>query len=164
MLAVLLVTVLFVAISVYFYFRAEKLQQDLLILKREVASTQKENANLSTSMALLASSHEEFVKNRLNLLIAKKELTSAETDIDLLKPLINNYVVIFRECLLGKGKMQHIIKKYFNNQDPEVFQEFTNKIIKTDIKLQRLWGSNNLAGFISLVETLLIKYNEVKSI
>ena len=42
MLAVLLITVLFVVLCVYFYFRAEKLQRELLLLKREVANTQKE--------------------------------------------------------------------------------------------------------------------------
>jgi len=31
MFAVLLITVIFVAISVYFYFRSEKLQRDLLV-------------------------------------------------------------------------------------------------------------------------------------
>ncbi len=162
MLAVLLITVLFVAISVYFYFRAEKLQRDLLILKREITSTQKENTTLSKSMALLANSHEDFVKTRFSLLVTKTEQTSQKNDVELLKPLINNYAVIFRECLVGKGKMQASIKKCFNNQDNEAFKEFTSKIIKTDTKLQRLWGSNNLAGFISLVESLLMKYTEVK--
>ena len=62
-------------------------------------------------MALIASSHEDFTKTRLNMLLANKEQISKETDLDLLKPLINNYAVIFRECLTSKGKMQGIIKK-----------------------------------------------------
>jgi len=164
MFAVLLITVLFVTISVYFYFRSEKLQRDLLISKRELANTQKESIALSKSIALLASSHEDFVKTRLNLLIAKTEQSSEKSDVSLLKPLISNYAIIFRECLTGKGKMQKIIKKCFSNQDPEVFKEFTHKVIKADTKFQRLWGSNNLTGFVSLVESLLIKYDGVKKI
>lgn len=164
MFAVLLITALFVAISVYFYFRSEKLQRDLLILKRELTNAQKESIALSKSMALLASSHEDFVKNRLNIIVAKTAQSSEKSDVELLKPLVSNYAIIFRECLTGKGKMQKIIKKCFNNQDSEVFKEFTSKIIKTDTKLQRLWGSNNLTGFVSLVESLLIKYDEVKKI
>jgi len=113
-------------------------------------------------MALLASSQEDFVKKRLSLLIAKTEQSSEKSNVELLKPLINNYAIIFRECLTGKGRMQKIINKCFNNQDPEVFKEFADKVIKADTKFQRLWGSNNLIGFVSLVESLLIKYDEVK--
>jgi hypothetical protein len=160
MLAVLLVTLLFIAVSIYFYFRAETLQRDILILKRESSDTKKENIALSKSMALQASNHEEFVKTRLNILITKTEQTSEKNDVNLLKPLINNYSLIFHECLTGKGKMQAIIKKCFNNHDPDMFKEFMDKIIKTDSKLKRLWGSNNLAGFISLVEALLVKYTD----
>lgn len=160
MLAVLLVTLLFVIISIYFYFRAEKLQRDILILKRESSDTKKENIALSKSMALQASNHEDFVKTRLNLLINEADEASEQNNVNLLKPLINNYSVIFHECLMGKGKMQAIIKKCFDNHDPEIFREFTDKVIKTDSKLKRLWGSNNLAGFISLVEALLVQFTE----
>ncbi len=162
MFAILLITALFVAISVYFYFRAEKLQRDLFILKRELSNTQKEAVALSKSMALLASSHEDFAKNRLNLLLEKTEQSSEKNEVELLKPLFSNYAIIFRECLTGKGNMQKIIKKCFSNQDSEVFNEFTCKVIKADAKFQRLWGSNNLTGFISLVESLLIKHDEIK--
>lgn len=156
MLAVLLITLLFVAISIYFFFRAEKLQHELLLLRREINNTQQENKNLSKSMALLASSHGDFAKSRYSVIANKAE----NTEIELLKPLINNYAVIFRECLTGKGKMQAITKKCFNNQDKEAFNKFTTTITKADVKLQRLWASNNLAGFISLVEALLVKYSE----
>ncbi len=123
-----------------------------------MACTQKENITLSKSMALLASSHEDFVKTRFNLLVAKAEQTSQKSEVELLKPLVNNYAVIFRECLIDKGKMQAIIKMPFKSQENEAFKEFASKIIKTDTKLQRLWGSNNLSGFIALVESLLMKY------
>ncbi|MCW8832883.1 MAG: hypothetical protein OQK09_10095 [Colwellia sp.] len=159
MIAVLLVTALFVVISVYFYFRAEMLQRELLVLKRESANIQKENKNLSKSMALLASSHEDFAKSRLSLLGTN---TSENKDIELIIPLINNYAAIFRECLTGKGKMQPMIKKCFDNHDPDAFKAFMKTIIKTDSKLQRLWGSNNLAGFVSLAESLLIKFSKEK--
>ena len=160
MFAVLLITALFVVISVYFFFRAEKLQHSLLSMRREISHTQKENKAMSKSMALIASNHEEFVKNRLSLLIVKAELGGGKDNVELLKPLINNYANIFRECLLGKGKMQSMIKKCYQHNTPEDFKKFTSVIIKSDPKIQRLWASNNLAGFISLVESLLMKYGE----
>ena len=51
-----------------------------------------------------------------------------------------------------------MIKKCYENQVTHPFNDFTSNIIKADPKIQRLWGSNNLAGFTSLVETLLTKY------
>lgn len=163
MLAVLLITILFVAISIYFFFRAEKLQRDLLLLKREITSTQQENKILSKSIALTANSHEEFAKSRLNLILNSAEQTADKANIELLKPLINNYAVIFRMCSTNKDKMHAITKKCFNNQDKEAFKEFATKVIKADVKLQRLWASNNLAGFMSLVEAVLVKFSENKT-
>ena len=64
MIAVLLITALFVFISVYFFFRAEKLQRLIAVLNRDTAKAQKENQLLSKSMALMAGNTEGFVKNR----------------------------------------------------------------------------------------------------
>jgi len=161
MLAVLLITALFVALSIYFFFRAEKLQHTLLRLKRETANTSKENTTLTKSMALIASNHEEFAKSRLQQLLANNKEQRRSDNAELIKPLINNYVIIFGECLKGKGQLQTITKKCFDNQGTNDYKEFVNKIIKNDVKIKRLWASNNLIGFISLVEALLVKYNHV---
>lgn len=161
MLAVLLITALFVALSIYFYFRAEKLQHTLLRLKRETANTSKENTALTKSMALIASNHEAFAKSRLQQLLANNKEQKRSGNVELIQPLINNYVIIFGECLKGKGQLQTVTKKCFDSQDTNGYKEFVNKVIKNDVKIQRLWASNNLIGFISLVEALLVKYGDI---
>ncbi len=159
MLALLLITALFIALSIYFFFRAEKLQNTLRLLKRDSTSTSKENISLSESIAAIASSHEEFAKNRLQLILTNNESHPKVDHIELIRPLISNYVTIFNECLKQKGRLHAITKKCFDSQSDDKYKEYINKIIKNDEKLQRLWASNNLIGFISLVEALLTKYN-----
>ena len=161
MLAVLLIIVLFVALSIYFFFRAEKLQHSLLRLNRETSNKLKENTALTKSIALIVSNHEEFAKSRLQKLLTNKEQCSES--IELIKPLINNYAVIFSECLKEKGKLQVAAKKCFENQGAHDYKEFVNKVIKNDEKIQRLWTSNNVIGFISLVEALLVKYESIET-
>lgn len=163
MLAVLLITVLFVALSIYFFFRAEKLQHTLLRLKRETANTSKENTKLTKSMALIASYHEEFAKSRLQQLLANNKEHNSSDNVELIKPLINNYIIIFSECLKEKGKLQAITKKCFESQNTNDYNEFINKIIKNDEKIKRLWASNDILGFISLVEALLVKYDSAET-
>jgi len=159
MLAILLITALFMVISIYFFFRAEKSQHSLLLLKRETANTVKNNTVLTKSIAMIASNHGEFAKSRLKKLLTKNQDQQSLKNIAIIKPLINNYNVIFMECLKGKGKLQSITKKCYENQD--AFSDFINNIIKSDVKIQRLWASNNLIGFVSLVEALLVKYDDI---
>jgi len=160
MIAVLLITALFVFISVYFFFRAEKLQRTIVLLKRDTAKTQKENQIFSKSMALMAGNTEEYAKSRLQLLLVKTQDKKTLNELDLIKPFINNYSLIFKECLMKKGKLQSTTRKCFANLDGDVFKEFFETIIKKDNKVQRLWNSNNFIGFISLAEALLVKYEE----
>ena len=158
MIAVLLITVLFVALSVYFFFRAEKLQQTILSLKRERAKSQQENQVFSKSMALMAKKHEEFVKNRLQLLLDQTQPEQTQNDLMLIKPLLHNYALIFKECLMKKGKMHSTTKQCFSKLEGSAYQDFISTIIKTDTKIQRLWNSNNFSGFVSLAEAILVKY------
>lgn len=163
MIVLFLITALFVAISVYFYLRAEKLARNILTMKREVDNTQKEHAALSKSLAQVANSYEESSKKRLNEILTTNVTTQDNSDIELLKPLINNYGKIFHECLSGKGKLHAIVKKYFSGQDINAYDEFIKRIINTDKSMKRLWGNNNVAGFVSLVESLLTKYGAVNT-
>ncbi|MBL4823453.1 MAG: hypothetical protein JKX90_08015 [Colwellia sp.] len=158
MLAILLITALFVVISVLLFFRAEKLQHSLLVLKRETTDTLKENKTLAESMVLIASKHEQFTKNRLQQLLANNKKHKRPDTAELIQPLINNYLLIFSQCL-KKQKLQTITKKCFESQSTNDYKEFINKVIKNDVTIKRLWASNNLIGFISLVEALLVKYN-----
>jgi len=61
---------------------------------------------------------------------------------------------------LKKGRLHTITKKCFSNLEGDLFKDFFEQVIKKDSKIQRLWNSNNFIGFISLVEALLVKYEE----
>lgn len=162
MLVLLLITALFIALSIYFFFRAEKLQNTIRLLKRDKGKTLQENTVLNETIALIANNHEEFAKIRLQLLLTDDESQLYSEHVKLIQPFINNYVIIFNTCLKEKGRLHSITKECFDNQNSEEYINFINKIIKNDKKLQRLWESNNVIGFISLVEALLIKYNTEK--
>jgi hypothetical protein len=158
MIAVLLITVLFIIISIYFFFRAEKLQRSLHVLKRDTAIIQKDNQVLSKSMLLMAGNTEEFAKNRLQLLLNKTKDQASLDELALIKPFIHSYSLIFKECLMKKGKLHGTTKKCFSNHEGDLYKDFFEKIIKKDSKIQRLWNSNNFIGFISLTEALLVKF------
>ena len=129
MIFVLSIAAIFVALSIYFYFRAEGLQRELFSVKKELSSSQKENKFYIDSMAIIAKRHEDFV---------------------------NNYASIFIECLKGKGKLQSITKKCYGNFDDGAFKRFVAHVAKQDASVRRMWSSNNLTGYISLIEALLL--------
>jgi hypothetical protein len=160
MFFVLFITVLFIGISIYFYFRAEGLQRTLLNTKREFSSTQKENKSYVDSMALIAKRHEDFAKHRLEKIKTNQSETT-ET-LEAITPLINNYTVIFRECLKGKGKLQPITKKCYESYDKEGFKRLVAYISKQEAHIKRMWSSNNLSGYISLIEALLLLAEQAK--
>jgi len=160
MIAVLLITALFIFISIYFFFRAEKLQRSLALLKRETANTVKENQTLSKSMMQIAANTEKFTKKRLQNLLNKPLKQEVLDELTLIKPFIDNHALIFKECLMKKGRLQSITRQCLSHQEGDLYKDFFDKIIKKDSKIQRLWNSNNFIGFISLTEALLVKYEE----
>ena len=62
----LAVIAVFVVASVYFYFRAEGLQRDLLVAKREISNMVKENKAMVSSMAAISTTFEDIAKKRFN--------------------------------------------------------------------------------------------------
>lgn len=158
MIAVLLFTALFVFISVYFFLRAEKLQRSLTLLKRESAKSLKDSQALSKSMSLMANNTGVFVKNRLEALQKNYQDQNILDELTLIKPFINNYSLIFQECLKKKEILHSITKQCLSQQGVDLYTDFHAKIIKKNSKIQQLWKSNNFVGFISLVEALLVKY------
>lgn len=158
MFFVLIVTVVFVVLSVFFFFRAEKLQRQLITQKRESLSTRKENKVLVESMTLVAARSQEFAKARLERLKDHAKLNKHEQlllHVELISPLINNYSLIFRECLQGKGRLKAISQKCFENQDNAAYKKFVALIVTSDKQLKRYWSSDNLNGFLFLVDALL---------
>lgn len=160
MIAVLLITALFVFISIYFFFRAEKLQYTIISLKRDALKTQNENQVVSKAMGLMAGNTEGFARNRLQLLLNNTQDKATLDELALIKLFIDNYTVIFKACLLKKGKLHSMTKSCFANHPGDAYQDFVDSIIKKDSKIQRLWSSNNFIGFISMAEALLVKYEK----
>ena len=155
---VLPITALFVFLCIYFFFSTEKLQRKLINQRREGESTRKENKMLVDAMALLSNRHEKLSRTRLQKKIAEAKLNDNEAliqHLELISPLVNNYSLILRECLKGKGKLKTIVQKCFNNHDEKLFKQFVALLVTSDKSLKRHWSSNNLNGFLFLVDALL---------
>ena len=158
MFFVLVITLVFAAISIYFFLRAEQLQRKLISQQRESLATRKENKVLAESMTLLATREQEFTKARLQRLKVYAKASENEQlmiHAELISPLINNYSIIFRECLKGKGRLKAISHKCFENQDSSAYKNFVALIVTSDKQLKRYWSSDNLNGFLFLVDALL---------
>lgn len=158
MFFVLVITLVFAIISIYFFFRAEKLHRKLISQQRESLTTRKENKMLAESMTLVATREQEFTKARLQRLKAYAKASENEKlmmHTELISPLINNYSIIFRECLKGKGRLKAISQKCFENHDSSAYKKFVALIVTSDKQLKRYWSSNNLNGFLFLVDALL---------
>jgi hypothetical protein len=163
MFFVLVITVVFVIISIYFFFRAEKLQRELISQQRESLGTRKENKLLVESITLVATREQEFSKAKLQRLKAYAKANNSEQlmlHTELISPLINNYSIIFRECLKGKGRLKAVSQKCFENQDSSAYKKFVALIVTSDKKLKRYWSSDNLNGFLLLVDALLTMDND----
>jgi hypothetical protein len=159
MLFILIITVAFVLISIYLFFRAETLQRKLITLKREGLATRKENKMLVDTTTLVAMRGQEFSKARLQRLKTFAKASDNEQltlHTELISPLINNYSIIFKECLKGKGRFKAVCQKCFKNQDSSAYKKFVALIVTGDKQLKRYWASDNLNGFLLLADALLI--------
>jgi hypothetical protein len=153
-----MITVVFVVISIYFFFRAEKLQRQLITQQRESLATRKENKMLAESSILVSTRGQEFAKARLQRLKVYAKATNHEQlniHAELISPLINNYSMIFGECLKGKGRLKAACQKSFENQGSSAYKNFVALLVTSDKKLKRYWNSDNLNGFLFLVDALL---------
>ena len=90
----------------------------------------------------------------------KKEVKDKDENFEKIAPLINNYSIIFTECLKGKGRLKPIVQKCYLLINISAFKEFTQYIDKRDVQIKRMWSSNNLNGFIALVEGVLLYEEE----
>lgn len=158
MVFVLSIVAVFVAISIYFFLKAENLQRTIILMKRDISDTKKENKAFIEATTLIAKRHEEFYIQRLNQI--KATALHDPATLKIITPLINNYLLIFNECLRGKGKLQQVTKKCYESYQEGSFKEFSNYIAKADIQIKRAWSSNNLSGFLMLVEALVIEQNK----
>ncbi|WP_206486063.1 hypothetical protein [Thalassotalea sp. G2M2-11] len=146
---------IFVAVSIYFYFRAESLYRQLMIVKKEAAEAKKESKHLTDAFAMMAKKHEEFAQSRYKKI---KSLAKDEKHLQLLQPLLNNYSLIFRESIRGKGQLHKITQKCCENFDKGHYNQLTTYINRQQGEIKRAWSANNLKGFISLVEAMLVEF------
>ena len=122
---------------------------------------------LVESMSVVATRGQEFAKARLQRLQVYAQSSDHEQltkHVELISPLINNYSIIFRECLKGKGRLKVISRKCFENQDSLAYKNFVALIVTSDKRLKRYWSSDNLNGFLFLVDALLSIENDSKQI
>lgn len=163
MFLVSVITLVFVLISIYFFFRSEKLQRKLITQQRDSSSIRRENKLLVDTMTLVATREQEFAKERLKRLTIyakSNELEQLLIHAELISPLINNYSIIFQECLKGKGRLKAICQKCFENQEKSAYKKFIAMLITSNKQLKRYWSSDNLNGFLFLVDALLTVEDE----
>lgn len=154
----------FMLISIYLFFRAEGLQKELKSVRREIKHLQINNKGLVDAMVLTASKTEEFVRFRLNEIkeqIQDETLkTTLKEEIDFLTLLTSNYGAIYRECIKGSIQLKTITKTCLDNYAPGTYNNFTHFIANQETGIKRIWASNNLLAFVSLVEALLLQLNK----
>ena len=150
----LAIIVIFVAVSIYFYFRAENLYRQLMLVKKEAAGAKKESKHLTDNIALLAKKQQDSAQHRIKRI---KELVKDEQDVEILQPLINNYSAILLESIRGKGQMQKMAQKCCESYGKGHFKQLTNHIAKQEQHVKRFWSANNQNGFISFIEAMLLE-------
>lgn len=152
---------IFMFISIYLFYRAESIQKQLTLSKRETRQIKKNNTSLIDSMLMSAKKYEEFAKFRLQEI--KKSLPDNNNDLglkdelELITLLIQNYSLIYSECLKGEIKLQTITKASFDSYSAGTYDKFMRYIADQDSSLKQMWSSDNLKGYISLTEALILK-------
>lgn len=159
MIFVLSLLAIFVLVSIYFFFRAEKLQQALMLAKRDAASAQKENKALVDTLMTVSSRYEEFALHRLQTI--KEKWPEEQKQLEIMTPLIKNYSLIFRESMKGPAQLKVITHKCYESFKKDAYKEFTTYIGDCESHIKRMWTGNNLNGFVSLVEALLYEQNKL---
>lgn len=157
MIFVLAIIVIFVAVSIYFFFKAEALQRELLLQSKALSVLKKENRNHMDLMAIIAQRYEEITVRRFVEL--RTELPEKLAMFDIIAPMINNYAAIINDSVQHKGELQSSVKKVYEGYQKGSYKGLTNYINQADKEIKRAWASNNLNGFIILVEAL-IKVNK----
>ena len=166
MLFSLAIIVVFVLTSVYFYFRAEALERDIIKQKRSLKLAQKESTSLTDTFVIIGQKNADFAKHRLTAIEESLEALdedvreAQESKIRTISPLINYYNVIFHDSINVKGRVMKVTKECFDGVSPRAFQEFVTFIKHGEQHLGRSWTSNSLTGFITLVESLLLDFEK----
>ena len=160
MLFSLAIIVVFVVVSVYYYFRSEKLYAELKSVKKEASVIKKESKMMVDSFAVIAKKNEDFISFRFQ---AIQEHSKDNESLVLLTPLVTNYATIFRESIRGKGEMHKLAKKCCESYQAGSFKRLSAHIATQDAHIKRAWSSNNINGFISFMEAMIILLEKPKA-
>lgn len=153
MIFVLAVIAMFVAVSIYFFFKAENLQRELILMKRDISSTKKDNKAYIDLMAIIAQRYEDISKQRF---VELRELLNEEAEmLNIIAPMINSYATIFNDSVRAKGKLQSSVEKVYEGAQKGSYKAFSNFINQSDKNIKRAWSSNNINGFIVMIEAFL---------
>jgi len=147
---------IFAFISVYFFFKAENLNRKLVLAKKEANVIKKESKSISDSMGVVANRNQEFIKSRFE----KLKNNNNDESLQLLTPIFNHYAIIMRESLKGRGKLHKITEKCYETNESGSYKKLTSYISTTNPEIKRMWSSNNINGYVSFVETLLIEHEK----
>jgi len=145
----LLMIAVFVGVSIYFFFKTEKLYRQVIFLKRDINGMKKENKLVVDSIALIVQKNEEFTKFKF------KNFPMEDHEVELIYPLINNYAAIIHESMRGKGKMHKISEKCCESYKKGSYQPLINNIANQEAHIKRMWAGNNINGFMSFIDAML---------
>lgn len=147
-------------VSIYYYFRSERLLHDLIAKKRESAQALRDNKQMLDTFAMLATKQEEFYLSRYSGLkkAAEKKAPSVAKEMTILWPIINNYAAIYRGCAMSKEPLQGKVKACYESFSPGAFEDFKRFLSHKQKPIKNMWSSNNLIGFVSLIEAVLMEF------
>ena len=162
MIFVLGVVFLFVAVSIYFFFRSERLQAELRVAKKESSSARKNAKSMADNLALVAAKQEEFLKFRLQKLQSKidKNKLPLEKEMQFLTPLVNNYAAIFRASMTSNTQMKPTIEKCCESLNKGLYKGLVTYLNGKETHIRKMWNANNVNGFASIVEALLTELSD----
>lgn len=149
----LFIIIVFVALSVYFYFKAEKLNRQIFLAKKEVALAKKESKVMIDAFAVVAKQNEELIKYRFEQF--KNNFPESEIST-LLYPLVANYSSIFLDSAKGSGRMHSMVKKCCESYQEGSYKRFTFMISKQELHIKKMWKGNHIRGFMSFMDAILI--------
>lgn len=158
MIFLLIIIGIFIAASIYYYFKSEGLNQQLVGLKRELFETRKESQALLEASALMAQKSEEMLKQRFTMI---QNRLGENSSVDVYAPLVNNYAKIFLETMRGKGKMHKVTQKCYEGFQVGSYRKFTGFVNSLDTPIKRAWGQNNLSGLITFIELIATHYETI---
>ncbi|SEL31084.1 hypothetical protein SAMN05216262_1098 [Colwellia chukchiensis] len=153
MIFVLIVIAIFVAVSIYFFVQAERLQRKLILQQRELKGVKKENSYYIEFMAVIAQRYEDAAKKRF--VAMREHSTTPAQELEIMAPLFNNYATIINASIRDKGKVQPSVAQVYEGFQAGSYKTLTNYIARSNDAIIKAWGSNDINGFINLIELLI---------